>query len=630
MRYFITASAVAAAILSLVLTCAAQPPDTLWTKIFSYSGEDSFTGNSVKQTTDGGYIIAGYADNYGSTYLDALLIKTDAYGVEEWHQSYGGSQNQWGRYVQQTSDDGYITIGLSDLNGYTDIYLFKTETDGTESWHRLFGGIQEEHGNCVEQTSDGGYIIAGTTYSFGSGMADSYLIKTDADGNEIWHRSYGGLNDEFGLKVRETPDGGYIIVGTTYSFGFGGSDVYLIRTNSLGDEIWNNSFGGTGEDRGRGVVATQDGGFAVAGYTNSFGSGSYDFYLIKTDSAGNQIWQRTFGGVSYDYCQSIQQTLDRGYILVGQSHSFGSDPSDFYMVKTDGNGNELWHKILNRGYEEYYVEVQQTLDGGYIVAGYMYPNYYSAWYKAVLIRLGVDPSLMVVNTTPINPPITIPANGGSFQYNINVHNLSTQVQTGSVWNKVRNSLNQYTQVFGPVTRTLPAGANPSRVFTQTIAGSISSGTLYFITYMGTYPSIVQDSSFFTITKSTVSDGGPFVSTSFGSGDFFDEYAVNNTPIPEQYSLSQNYPNPFNATTTISYALPSASFVNLSVYDISGRKVAELVNGMRDAGVQQVTFDGSELPSGVYIYRLTSSGSDPTGMASQTTPTMATGKMVLLK
>jgi hypothetical protein len=228
-----------------------------------------------------------------------------------------------------------------------------------------------------------------------------------------------------------------------------------------------------------------------------------------------------------------------------------------------------------------------------------------------------SPSNLDVNISPLNPPIVIPANGGSFQYNINVYNLDTSPSTFQVWNKVRNSANVYTQVFGPVTRTLPGGANPSRALTQTIASTISSGTLYFITYIGTYPSTISDSSFFTITKSAVADGGPWISESNGYGNFFDEYATN-IATPDNYSLSQNYPNPFNPTTSISFQLPANSFINLSVYDIAGRQVAVLVNGMRDAGSHSVTFDGSALASGVYLYKL---------IVGEFT---ATNKMVLLK
>jgi len=235
---------------------------------------------------------------------------------------------------------------------------------------------------------------------------------------------------------------------------------------------------------------------------------------------------------------------------------------------------------------------------------------------SLVVPILVGPQIEV-NTTPVSPPIVIPANGGSFPYNINAHNYSSSLQSFQIWNKVRNSAGLYTQVFGPIARTLPGGANPTRVLNQTIAGSISSGTLYFISYIGTYPSTISDSSFFTITKSVVADGGPWISENSVSGNLFDEEGVTTT-APMAYALIGNYPNPFNPTTTISYSLPQASFVNLSVFDLTGRQVAELVNGWREIGIHDLTFDGSALASGTYYYRLTAG--DYT----------ATGKMALVK
>jgi hypothetical protein len=235
------------------------------------------------------------------------------------------------------------------------------------------------------------------------------------------------------------------------------------------------------------------------------------------------------------------------------------------------------------------------------------------------LTYGFPPSNMDINSNPINPPITIPANGGSFQYNINVHNLGSTPATFQIWNRVRDAANVYTQVFGPISRTLPGGANPTRILTQNIGGSISSGMLYFISYIGTYPTIVVDSSFFTITKSTVADGGLWIGESYVTGDVFDEFATTPaTLITNEYSLSQNYPNPFNPLTSISYQLPTNSFVNLSVYNIAGRKVAELVNGQRVAGSHSVTFDAAKLASGIYLYKLT---------AGEFT---ATNKLILMK
>ncbi|MCX6640851.1 MAG: S8 family serine peptidase [bacterium] len=207
-----------------------------------------------------------------------------------------------------------------------------------------------------------------------------------------------------------------------------------------------------------------------------------------------------------------------------------------------------------------------------------------------------------VSITPINPPITIPANGGSFQYNISVHNLGAVPATCFLWNKVRNGAN-YFPVFGPISRTLPGGANPARVFTQTIASTIPSGTCYYISYIGPNLTTIDDSSYFTFTKSAVADGGPWISESYVTGDLFDEYIVTTNTIPNEYALGQNYPNPFNPLTSISFNLPQAGLVKLTVFDVMGRQVATLVNGMREAGAHSVTFDATNLASGVYLYKL---------------------------
>ncbi|MCX6639367.1 MAG: T9SS type A sorting domain-containing protein [bacterium] len=228
-----------------------------------------------------------------------------------------------------------------------------------------------------------------------------------------------------------------------------------------------------------------------------------------------------------------------------------------------------------------------------------------------------------INILPINAPIVLPANGGTFWYYINVHNLTLQSQTAAIWNKVRDVSNNYYTVFGPITRLFPSQANWARIKPQTIAGTIPSGTLSFISYVGTYPNVIQDSSFFTITKSAVTDGGPWVSESGCFSDFPDEVPVSETPNkPILLGIS---PNPFNPTTTLSFELPAASFVTLSVYDISGRKVVDLVNGKRDAGSQEVTFDGLTLASGVYLYKL--EASDP---VTGTGTTTICGKIVLMK
>jgi len=291
--------------------------DTTWTKIFGGTGSDS--GYSVQQTSDGGYIIAGYNGYSYSVYL----IKTDANGNQVWTKT--NRAFSYGYSVQQTSDGGYIITG-EWLYPY--VYLIKTNANGDTIWAKTYG---RTCGYSVQQTSDGGYIITGNRYG------GVYLIKTNANGDTIWTKTFGGTGN--GYSVRQTSDGGYIIAGYTSSFGAGGYDVYLIKTNANGDTIWTKTFGGTGNDCGYSVQQTLDGGYIIAGYTSSFGAGGYDVYLIKTDANGNAVWTKTFGGNDNDYGRSVQQTSDGGYIITGYTASFGAGGSDVYLIKTDANGN---------------------------------------------------------------------------------------------------------------------------------------------------------------------------------------------------------------------------------------------------------------------------------------------------
>jgi len=166
----------------------------------------------------------------------AILIKTDSLGNEEWHTSYfpSGSSSSWGSCVQQTIDNGFIFTGYSFMYDVwtTDVLLIKTDSLGNEEWNQTFGGNEDDYGSSVQQTTDGGYIITGITTSFGNGGQDMWLIKTDADGDEEWNQTFGGSNNDEGHSVQETTDGRYVITGSTASFGYGGEDVWLIKTDS--------------------------------------------------------------------------------------------------------------------------------------------------------------------------------------------------------------------------------------------------------------------------------------------------------------------------------------------------------------------------------------------------------------
>ncbi|MDP6647664.1 MAG: hypothetical protein QGG15_00885 [Dehalococcoidales bacterium] len=315
-----------------------EEPVLSFTKTFG--GEEDDRAHLVQQTTDGGYIIAGSTESFGTGSLDIYVIKTDGEGNEEWSQTFGGEKDDIASSVQQTTDGGYIIAGLTMHWGNGDVYLVKTDGEGNEEWSRAFGGMEDDRAFSVQQTTDGGYIIAGDTKSYGVGGSDVYLVKTDGVGNGEWSQTFGGEDGDRAFSVQQTTDGGYIIAGGTASYGAGYTDVYLVKTDGGGNEEWYRTFGGEGYDEAFSVQQTADGGYIIAGDTESFGVGNSDAYLVKTDGEGNGEWSRTFGGEAYDTAYvgqhggtTAQQTADGGYIIAGGTASYGAGNSDVYVIK---------------------------------------------------------------------------------------------------------------------------------------------------------------------------------------------------------------------------------------------------------------------------------------------------------
>jgi uncharacterized delta-60 repeat protein len=403
----------------------------------TYGGTDFDYAYSVQQTSDGGYIVAGYTWSFGAGYDDIFLIKTDANGNIQWAKTYGGTDWDRASSVQQTSDGGYIVAGItwSFGAGSSDIFLIKTDANGNVQWAKTYGGTYWDEAYSVQQTSDGGYIVAGRTWSFGAGGLDIFLIKTDANGNVIWAKTYGGTDDDYAFSVQQTSDGGYIVAGTTWSFGAGRYDIFLIKTDASGNIQWAKTYGGTDWDWSYSVQQTSDGGYIVAGYTKSFGAGSDDIFLIKTDANGNIIWAKTYGGTDFDYAYSVQQTSDGGYIVAGTTWSFGAGIYDIFLIKTDANGNIIWAKTYGgTGYDEAY-SVQQTSDGGYIVAGYT-KSFGAGWGDFFLIKTDANGNIgscsMVQNVSPTvttpSPMVTTPSLSVS-SVSPTVNSISPNVRT---------------------------------------------------------------------------------------------------------------------------------------------------------------------------------------------------------
>lgn len=354
----------------------------------TYGGPADDLCMSAVQTADGGYMMTGATASFGAGGFDAWLVKTDGSGDTLWTRTFGGPHEDMCWSVQQTADSGYVVAGTaSSIDTLGDIWLVKTDANGDTGWTRTYGGARSDFGQWVQQTRDGGYVITGYTSSFGAGSYDVWLIKTDSSGDTLWARTYGGSGDDEGISVVQTTDGGYVVAASTRSFGAGSCDVWLIKTDSMGDTLWTRTFGGDSDDRGNSVQQTRDGGYVVAGltfscfpdsaliyliktgaggdtlWTKTIGGPGWaeagaiedvgdgyvivgicgtvlpDVYLVRTDATGDTLWTRAFGGPDFDAGYSVQQTTDRGFVIAGQTYSYGAGASDFYLIKTDENGN---------------------------------------------------------------------------------------------------------------------------------------------------------------------------------------------------------------------------------------------------------------------------------------------------
>ena len=258
-----------------ILFCAflqAQiPPDTLWTKTYGGSNNDSST--CIRQTTDGGYIIFGNTDSEGNDMNDLWLIKTDENGNLTWDVTFGGDQNDYSIIGQQTSDGGFIIVGTAESfgNGMQDFWLIKTDENGNEEWNQTYGTEENDRAQYVEQTADGGYILTGGTGNYEDDHQDFWLIKIDENGNVEWDQTYGGTGNEKAYSVHQNPDGSYILSGRTDSFGNGAFDMWLIKTDEFGNELWNRTFGGTENENAYSMQILTNGGYILAGCTKSFG-----------------------------------------------------------------------------------------------------------------------------------------------------------------------------------------------------------------------------------------------------------------------------------------------------------------------------------------------------------------------
>lgn len=345
-----------------------------WDK--SFGGKYEEEAYSIQQTTDGGFIVAGRTNSWSVGGWDIWVVKLNPDGEMEWENTYGGKEDDWGNSIQQTKDGGYIVAGAtkSKGGGGLDFWIVKIDSSGTVQWDTIFGAKYDDEAYCVKETKDGGFIAVGeidfkvlTTGAVEGG--NLFVLKLTPKGNIEWDKTFGKDGEDNGSSIQLTKDGGYIVTGFTSSKGEGFTDFWTLKLNSDGEIEWEQTYGGKFDDQSSSIQQTKDGGYIVAGFTDSKGLGKSDYWIIKVDSAGDVEWDKTFGGNDWDVATSIQQIQDGGYIVAGWSTSVGLGGADFWIINIDSKGKSRWEKTYGGSKDDYPYSIQQTDDGGYVVAG---------------------------------------------------------------------------------------------------------------------------------------------------------------------------------------------------------------------------------------------------------------------
>jgi len=658
-----------------------------WDARFGYDSIDWLA--AFEQTSDGGYLLGGYSysgiggdktqGSWGNG--DYWIVKIDANGGKQWDKNYGGTGMEFFTCVQQTSDGGYIIGGYTDSGisgdktqasaGSFDFWILKLDALGNKQWDKSYGGSNDDALRSICQTDDGGYILGGQSDSpisgdksqAGWGFTDYWIIKIDSSGVKQWDKDFGGTNQDFFYQIRQTTDGGYILGGHSASgangnktqASWGGADYWIIKTDANGIKQWDKDFGGIDADALFSIRQTLDGGFILGGHSKSGVSGNKtqpsqgdaDYWIIKTDSAGNKIWEKDYGGSYTDEntC-SIQQTIDGGYFVCGgSSSSMSGDKSEnnlgvfqSWIIKMDTVGNLEWEKtILTTPEQKLFPVALQSSDGCYVIAqgstgtiaGHKsQPNYDAAlgshdyWIiKFCDTSQVLLPVAAIATTTPICPGtcadfINLSTNATSYQWDFPGGTPSSSVDINPA-NICYNSPGNYS-------------------VTLIATGQGGSDTLVLPGYITVYPfplpqGIIQNGdTLFAIPGSTsyqwyfngnmISGATDYYYTATASGNYnvvatdsngCEVEAVMNNVIAKLDSGKEKdavrlYPNPVGSKLYVTGLTLSGSSSMVSVYDMLGEKVVDAQRELNGVDSEMIV-DLSRLLPGIYFIEIISDG-----------------------
>ncbi len=584
-------------ILSLVLlggatTSWAVEGDSLWW--FTYGDRWYDNAYSIVASGDGGFLLAGRTayGPFGSPYV--YLIKINDCGDTLWSNTYGEG---WANGITPAGENGFLLAGRTWVSEttQTDFYLVRVSSQGDRIWLKTYGTAYTDEATAVISAGDGGFLIAGYSDLAEPNGNDMALLKVDAQGDSLWFHNYGGDFNDMAFSIAPSVDGGFLLAGYTGSFGGGWYQMYLVKVNAQGDELWHNTYGGAGDDRCFSIIPSGDGGFLLAGTNSSYSQ----MYLVKVNSEGDELWSHTYGGSGMEYAYSIIPSGDGGFLLAGGSTSYSPPEYQMYLVKVNAQGDELWSNIFGGFSSEGANSITPTVDGNFLLAGFTFS--FGAGNCDIFLVCAEGPDIILSNTLLDFGSVMV---SQQRDLPLTIYNFGTD--TLAIYG-VACSLPVFATDFNQADSLVLPGDSIELMVRFRPADALF------------YADTMRFTSNCTICSVLLwGQGTPLVGITEES----------QSPIITEFALYYAYPNPFNGTTVLSFELPKASMVRLEVFDVNGRSVGAHSSAplsgsgatptLYPAGTHEITFDGSGLPSGVYYYRLTAGAN------------VASGKMMLMK
>lgn len=546
----------------------AQLPDSVWSRV--YGGEHNQRCVAAVQTADGGYALAGNYD-YGERVSDFLLVRVDANGDTLWTRTYGGDSLDICTSMLASGGSFYLAGSTgSEFNSGDDAYLFKVDSVGDVVWPYVEDFGPDDVYTCLAPTHGPeilvGYSTSNTEHTF------LEALRFAPTGHTTWSwTTTGGRGSEF-IALFDLDNDELMAAGSYHAADSTDADFMLLRFNANSTVAWRRTYGGPYDDRCTSAIQTSDGGYLLAGWTQSFGQGDFDYWLLKLSADGDSLWSHTYGGAYWDQCTSVVET-PTGYLLAGKREDNNDGNFQLWIVATDFLGEQPQTTYFGGTDDEAGAVIVPTSDHGFAFAGAT-RSFGSLGWNLWLLKTVYLPHIAVDR-----PSITF---GG--------------VHLGDSTSRTLNILN-----IGGVPATLtalefPPDFHTSLQFPLDLApgAHLETPIVFAPQQVGTYIDTL------VIHSNSVTDPGPV--RLVGSG-LAVSAAESGVKMPTQFALLGNYPNPFNARTRIDYALPASAPIELTLYNVNGARIATLVSGLQPAGIQHYDFAVAGLASGIYLYRL---------------------------